>query len=64
MYASKMKSTIWVSGISVGKKRKKKGVTTRKYAPLTTDLRNTAVNKKMIWAESQLRTLINRAAFN
>ena len=36
----------------------------RKYAQLTTDLRNAVANKKIIWAEEQLRTLINRAGFN
>ena len=63
----KMRSTIWVSGISVcvcvcvcerernrereKKKKIEKGATKRKYALLTTDLRNAAANKKIIWAE-------------
>lgn len=44
--------------------KKKKRATRRKYALLTTDLRNALANKKIIWAEQQLRTLINRAGFN
>lgn len=47
----KMRSTIWVSGISMRGKKKQKGTRKRKYAPLTTDLRNAAANKKIIWAE-------------
>lgn len=58
-----MRSTIWVSGISVRKKHRKEQPK-RKYALLTTDLRNAVAYKKIIWAESQLRTLINRAGFN
>lgn len=45
------------------REKEQKGATKRKCAPLTTDLRNAAANKKIIWAEQQLRSLINRAGF-
>lgn len=45
-------------------KKKQKGATKRKYALLTTDLRKAVANKKIIWAELRLRTLINSAGFN
>lgn len=43
-----------------GRKEKKtqKGEAQRKYAQLTTDLRNAVANKNFCWAECGLRTLI------
>lgn len=39
-----------------------KGASARKRAQLTADLSGAVANKEIIWAELQLRTLINGAA--